>query len=146
MPYTSHVINAGEGTSLSILTDQVRVLATSNQTNERYEVFEVSGPRDSGPPPHCHAWGEAYFVLEGEVDVCMGDQAVTAGPGAYVQCEGGAVHSFRIRSEGARMLVITDRRGASEFFHDMAKVAPAVPCDMEAAIKVAAQHGVRIGG
>lgn len=145
MPYTSHVVVAGEGTRWSILTDQVRVLATSDQTDERYELFEVSGPRDSGPPPHSHAWGEAYFVLEGDVEVCMGERTVLAGPGAFVQCPGGSIHTYQIKSEAARMLVITDRRGASAFFHDLARVAPAMPCDMGAVMKVATQHGLKIG-
>lgn len=145
MPYTAHVVHPGEGTQWSILTDQVRVLANSDQTDERYELFEVSGFRDSGPPQHSHAWGEAYFVLEGEVELRMGERIVLAKPGSFVQCPGGSMHTFRVRSESARMLVITDRRGASAFFHDMANVAPTMPCDMGAVMAVATRHGLKIG-
>ena len=40
--------------------------------------MEVTLPQDRGPPPHPHAWDEAYFVLEGDVRFTVDGQEFTA--------------------------------------------------------------------
>ena len=53
---------------LKIVGEEVIVLASGAQTGS-YEIFRQAGPEGSGPPPHRHAWDEAFYVLDGEVDV-----------------------------------------------------------------------------
>ena len=55
------------GTKLRIVGDTIRVLATLDDTSGKFEAFETTGPRGSGPPPHAHPWSESYFIAEGEV-------------------------------------------------------------------------------
>ena len=61
------------GRTLQVFADTFRVDVAGGQM----EVFEVSGPHESGPPPHCPPWDEVYIGLDGEVEVIIGDTVAT---------------------------------------------------------------------
>ena len=61
-----------------------------------YEIFRQAGPEGSGPPPHSHAWDEAFYVLDGEVMFGVdGQQDLVAKAGTLVHVPGGSTHWFR---------------------------------------------------
>ena len=61
------------------------------------EVVELRfGPDFEGVEPHSHAdHVDSFYVLEGEAEFVMGDEAVRLGPGSYVAAAIGVVHGFR---------------------------------------------------
>lgn len=127
--------------SLQVLDDTVRVEVAGGQV----EIFEVDGPRDSGPPPHSHPWDEAYIGIEGEVDVTIGDATTTLRPGDVLHAAGGTLHCYRIVSDGARFRVVTSGHRASLFFADMAANAPAggvTPETLPGIVDVARRNGL----
>lgn len=129
------------GRTLNVLADTARVTVAGGQ----FEIFEFSGPRDSGPPPHAHPWDEAYLGLDGEVEVTIGDQVSTLRPGDVAHVPGGVLHSSRIASDSARFRVVTSGHRASLFFADMDANAPAGPPTPEtlpAVIEVARRNGL----
>ena len=93
MTTTTAVLDALEGESFAVLTDTITVLDGGATP---YEIFEVSGPRASGPPPHDHAWAETYFMLDGEIDVVVGDECRRVGPGARVHIPARTLHTFAV--------------------------------------------------
>jgi quercetin dioxygenase-like cupin family protein len=133
----------GEGAVLRVVEDSVRVLAAAQETGGAYEIFELSGPRASGPPPHAHPWSEAYVLLEGEVEVTLGDSKRNATPGCFVNIPAGMTHSYRVMSEGARFIVVTSPAGAGEFFADLDRET-AGAMDSENVLKVALRHGLTV--
>ena len=65
------------------------VLLRSEQTAGAIGAVEVSVPAGwEGPPLHHHAFDEAFYVLDGELTFQLGDELVTAGPGAFVFAPG----------------------------------------------------------
>ena len=70
-------IGSADGTKHQVVGDTMRVLAKSADTGGAFEIFEMTGPRDSGPPPHAHPWTESYTIIEGTLDVTIGDKTVT---------------------------------------------------------------------
>ncbi len=135
---------ADDGTVYRVVGDNVRVLATGNDTASTYEVFELRGPENSGPPPHMHPWNEAYFVIAGEVDVIVGDRMMRATPGSFVSVPEGTVHCYRVLSAEARFLVLTSPAGASAFFEDMDRETAGSCEDMAAVLRVANRHAVTV--
>lgn len=130
-----------QGRSLSVMDDTVRVDVAGGQL----EIFDVSGERDSGPPPHAHPWDEAYIGLEGEVDVTIGDTSTVLAAGDVISVPGGTVHCFRVASDRARFRVITSGHRASLFFADMDANAPAGapnPDSLPTIIEVARRNGL----
>jgi quercetin dioxygenase-like cupin family protein len=69
------VVRSNEGSPLRVLDDQVRILQRSAASPNRMAVMQVEVPPGSGVPPHSHAnEEEAYFILDGELDMTV-DQA-----------------------------------------------------------------------
>ena len=130
------VIGSGEGARHQVVGDSMRVLASAADTGGAFEVFELVGPRDSGPPPHAHPWTESYSVIEGTVDVLMGDKTFSGVPGCFIQIPAGTFHSYRITSDSAKVIVVTSPSGASAFFSEVDRET-----DFEKITAIAAKHG-----
>lgn len=129
------------GRTLQVLDDTIRVDAAGGQI----EIFELSGPRDSGPPPHAHPWDEAYIGTDGEVEVTIGETVTVLRPGDVVRVPAGTVHCYRIVNDTARFRVITSGHRASAFFADMDANAPAGPVTPETLpgiVEVARRNGL----
>lgn len=139
------VIAPGQGTLLHVLEDTLRVLVQGNHTANAYEVFELTGVANSGPPPHYHPWSESYFLLEGEVEILIGDQTITATPGVFVNIPGGTIHSYCTKTETARVLVMTSSTAASAFFQELHNLMTSGGFSMEALLEIAARHQVFLG-
>jgi len=88
------VLGAGEGKALSVLGDSYTYKAAKEDTAGAYALVEHTVAGD-GPPPHIHtAEEEAFYVLEGELNVLVWDRTVTATTGAFVLVPHGTVHTF----------------------------------------------------
>jgi quercetin dioxygenase-like cupin family protein len=95
--------------------EKISILAHSKQTGS-YEIYLHDAPEGAGPPPHCHAWDEAFYVIQGAVDFNCGGIASTVTAGGFVHVPGGTVHSFRYASPTAQILGITSQGGAASMF------------------------------
>lgn len=73
-------------------------------------VMELVVPPGGSPPRHVHHdLNDAFFLLEGEVVLSVGDESVVARPGTYAVVPAGRNHTFRVTSPTpARMLQIHD--------------------------------------
>jgi quercetin dioxygenase-like cupin family protein/catechol 2,3-dioxygenase-like lactoylglutathione lyase family enzyme len=73
-------------------------------------VMELVVPPGGSPPRHVHQeLNDAYFLLEGEVVLSVGDRTVVTRPGSYAVVPAGTDHTFRVTSHTpARMLLIHD--------------------------------------
>jgi quercetin dioxygenase-like cupin family protein len=129
-------IGAADGARHLVVGDTMRVLAKAGDTGGAFEVFEMTGPRDSGPPQHAHPWTESYSVIEGTVDVLVGDKTFAGSPGCFFQIPGGTFHSYRITSDIARVIIVTSPSGASEFFSEIDRET-----DFERIAGIALKHG-----
>jgi quercetin dioxygenase-like cupin family protein len=135
------VLGPREGALLRVLTDDVRVLATSRDTAGAFEVFDLDVPADSGPPVHQHPWNESYLVLEGELAVKLGDRDFVAGPGSFFNVPGGVWHGYRVATPRARVLIVSERGQVSEFFTEIAHEIGDPP-DFGRVLEIAARHDV----
>ena len=129
---------------LKIVGEEITVLAPAAETGS-YEIFRQAGPEGSGPPPHSHAWDEAFFVVDGQVMFGVDDeQDLVAEAGTLVHVPGGSTHWFRFGSDGGVMISMTSRGGASAFFTEVAReVSPSEP-DLGALIDIATAHGLHV--
>jgi mannose-6-phosphate isomerase-like protein (cupin superfamily) len=62
---------------------------------ERLGAVEVTARAGwEGPPLHHHAFDEAFYVLEGELTVQLGDDQVRAGPDTFVVAPADTIHTL----------------------------------------------------
>jgi quercetin dioxygenase-like cupin family protein len=82
--------------------------------------MEAIVPPEGGPPPHIHEREqESFYVLEGTLEIRMGDMTVQAGTGDFVHISCGTVHAFRnTGSDMARVLLIFSPGGMERFFEE----------------------------
>jgi quercetin dioxygenase-like cupin family protein len=123
-PQVLHV-PAGKGERLWIVGDTYTYKATSETTNGSLFLMEASVPPQGGPPPHIHhANDEAFWVLEGEVEVRNGDQFFTATTGSFVFIPRGALHGFKnVGTQPMRMLIMAVPAGFEGYFRAVGRPA-----------------------
>jgi mannose-6-phosphate isomerase-like protein (cupin superfamily) len=136
------VVTPKDSHPLRVVGEKITVLANAESTGS-VELFLEEGPEGAGPPPHFHAWDEAYYVLEGAVDVLMGDRMQTVGQGELVFVPGGTLHTFRIKTARARFLGFTSRAGASAFFRDIDQEVGDT-LDVGKMIQIANRHAIQV--
>jgi quercetin dioxygenase-like cupin family protein len=140
---TSAIVDAGAGERLDVLTDVVTV-KTGSPTGA-LEIFEVCGPAESGPPPHDHPWTEYFYVLEGEIDVAVGEEERRVGAGDLVHIPAGTTHAFAVASPTARFLAITEGDRAGRLFRELSTLGAVVPDEahLPAIVTIAKRNGLR---
>ena len=114
------VVKQGEGETLSVLGAQVKFLCTGDKTAHAWSMMEVVLPKHAGPPPHDHAWDEAYYVTSGQVRFKLAGQEQVIKAGEFLYAPGGTLHGFQGDSDDpARMLIMDAPAHAEAFFRDV---------------------------
>jgi quercetin dioxygenase-like cupin family protein len=100
--------------------DRYTFLVTGDQTNGAYFIMEAHVPPQGGPPPHFHPFEEAFYILEGTLDVRLGENTLKASTGDFVQIPRGTVHAFRNNGNTmARMLIFASPAGLEKYFEEV---------------------------
>src|SRR5579864_8516659 len=85
-----------EGRLIAVVGDVYRFLATGEDTNGKYALWEAIVPPGGGPPPHVHSREEeGFYILEGEITLQIGDQRLVATAGTFANVSVGTLHSFK---------------------------------------------------
>ena len=109
---------------IGLVGDTYTILVAGSDTAGRYTLIDMHVPPGGGPPPHIHhREQEAFYVLEGTLDIQMGEKVVQASTGDFVHIPIGTVHSFRNSGDGvAWLLVIFSPGGMERFFEETMEV------------------------
>ena len=113
------VLRPGEGKIVPVPGHQVTHKVVGADTDGAYSLLEVELVGD-GPPQHIHkAEDEAFYVLEGEINVLLGERTIRATAGSFVLIPRGTVHTFsRVGQEPAKLLAIFSPPGVEQFFDE----------------------------
>src|SRR5215831_8622686 len=97
-------------TELLFLGARCRVLADSASTGGRYGLVDmIEVPAGDMPPLHIHhAQDEGFLLLEGELSLFLPGREIRLEPGEFVLAPRGIPHAYRVGSEPARFLVLSD--------------------------------------
>lgn len=129
---------------LEVMGATISILA-ANETTGGMGFTLQQGPEGTGPPPHCHPWDEAFFVLHGTIAFEVDGKASLVGAGTLVHVPGGATHAFRYGPGGGKMLEVTGPGScAARMFSDLdAELAPGA-LDIAKAVEIFGRHQVRL--
>jgi quercetin dioxygenase-like cupin family protein len=111
----------GEGRTIAVVGDVYRFLATAEDTNGKYALWEALVPPGGGPPPHVHSREEeGFYIFEGEITFTIGDQRLIASAGMFANMPVGTPHSFKNESgRPARMLISVAPAGLEQMFFEV---------------------------
>lgn len=121
-------VGAQDGPSLSVVGDTYRLIVNGEQTGGAYAVIDMLVPPQGGPGPHAHAgFQEAFYVIEGEIEVKTESQTYTAQKGAFVNIPlGGLVHDFKNQTgTTAHLLCVLTPAGMEGLFQEIGRPVPA---------------------
>ena len=143
-----------EGRTIAVVGDVYRFLATGEDTNGKYALWEAIVPPGGGPPPHVHRREEeGFYVLEGEITFFVGDQRLVASAGTFANMPVGTPHSFKNESDKpARMLISVAPAGLEKMFFEVGvpmppggtTAAPPTNEEIERLLAVAPKYGIEI--
>jgi quercetin dioxygenase-like cupin family protein len=83
-----------EGRTVAIVGDVYRFLATGEDTNGKYALWEAIVPPGGGPPPHVHSREEDY-ILEGEISFTIAETTARCQRRDVCHMPVGTPHSFK---------------------------------------------------
>lgn len=138
-----------EGHTPSAFGTTYRLLATAADTGGSYSLIEIAlQPGGFGPAPHVHREeDESFYVLEGELDLRVGDVSVRGTPGAFVFVPRGTAHSFANVGSTIGRLLAAHLPALDGFFTDLAQLAEgAAQPDKDAISAVMATWGMDVVG
>lgn len=97
---------------------KIRILAGASTTDRCFSVVEVMEPANGGAPLHVHhGEAEAFYILEGTIELSCGGQTVAAGAGDFVYAPKDVPHKYVVTGgKPARVLLLFSRPGFEMFF------------------------------
>lgn len=144
----------GEGRTIAVVGDVYRFLATGEDTNGKYALWEAFVPPGGGPPPHVHSREEeGFYVLKGEITFLVGDQRIVATAGMFAHMPVGTPHAFKNESgKSARMLISVAPAGLEKMFFEVGQpvaqgattAPPPTKEEVEKLLAVAPRFGIEI--
>lgn len=143
-----------QGRSIAVVGDVYRFLATGEDTNGNYALWEAIVPPGGGPPPHVHSREEeGFYVLEGEITFTINSEKVVAKAGTFANMPVGTPHSFKNESSNpAKMLISVAPAGLEQMFFEVGvplaegatTALPPSHDEIEKLLKIAPNYGVEI--
>lgn len=126
---------------LSVIGESLTPVLT-NEMGSNIEIYDTRGHTEMGPPPHHHDWDEIYVVLDGELDVMIGEQPPTRlTKGSVALAPGGTTHAYKVAADSTRFLTILSKGNGLPFFRQMdAEVS--FPPDFGDVVRIATGHGI----
>jgi quercetin dioxygenase-like cupin family protein len=143
------------GRTLAVVGDVYRFLATGEDTNGKYAMWEAIVPPGGGPPPHVHSREEeGFFILEGEVTFTVNGEKIVAKAGTFANMPVGTPHSFKNESgHPAKMLISVAPAGLEQMFfvvgvplaEGATTALPPTKDEIEKLLAAAPRYGIEIG-
>jgi quercetin dioxygenase-like cupin family protein len=94
------------------------ILVDGDATGGKLAVMEVVFPKHASPPLHTHPQGETLVLVEGRVTAVVDGTRSEVAAGSAIHAPAGTPHTFRVDSESARILVLSNPAGIERYFRD----------------------------
>lgn len=148
----SYALDRDDGEAIWFLGTRMTVKAGSDQTSGAFTLIDCACPPGFAPPPHVHHLeDEAFYLLEGALQVSCDDHTWPVSPGGFVFLPKGRPHHFVVvGDQPARLLQITAPAQFERFAADVGVPAtrPGLPDpeapDVERLLAAAAAHHIDI--
>lgn len=154
MNHPSTLRKPTEGRTIAVVGDVYRFLATGEETDGKYAMWEAIVPPDGGPPPHIHLREEeSFYILEGEITLQVGDEKIVATAGTFANMPTGSLHSFKNATDKtARMILSVAPAGLEKMFFEVGvpldegstEAPPPTKQEIEKLLAVAPNYGIEI--
>ncbi len=150
----STIRKPNEGRTIAVVGDVYRFMATSEETNGKYAMWEAIVPPGGGPPPHVHSREEeGFYILEGEITFQIGEERIVASAGMFANMPVWMPHCFKNESdEPAKMVISIAPSGLEKMFFEIGvpllegstTALPPTKEEIEKLLAIAPRYGIEI--
>lgn len=154
MSHKATIRPPAKGRTIAVVGDVYRFLATAEDTNGKYAMWEAFVPPGGGPPPHVHSREEeSFYILEGEITFMIGEERLVATAGTFANIPVGTPHSFKNEGQQpAKMLISVAPAGLEEMFFEFGvpllegstTALPPTKEEIEKLLTIAPRYGIKI--
>jgi quercetin dioxygenase-like cupin family protein len=144
----------GKGRTVGVVGDVYRFLATGEDTDGKYALWEALVPPGGGPPPHVHSREEeGFYILAGEITFTINGARMVARTGMFANMPVGTPHSFKNESsEPAKMLISVAPAGLEQMFFEFGvplaegatTALPPTREEIEKLLAIAPKYGIEL--
>jgi quercetin dioxygenase-like cupin family protein len=146
-------VPASEGEAIWWFDCLAVIKATAADTGGLMTIVEITEPAGSEAPLHVHhREDEAFWILEGDVTIVVGDETIECHAGDYAFGPRDIPHRYTVGEAGCRMLFILTPGGFEDIVREMGRPAeartlppPSEP-DFAHVAAVAEAHGCELLG
>ena len=141
------VHRAGEGERHLAGNSQIVIKATGEETAGSFFLSESTiEPGFPGPPLHTHErLHDMFFVLEGALEMRLGEDTVMVEPGTFVCVPPGVAHTFSNPSNSpVRFLNLNTPAGWEHYMRDLAAAAATGPLTPERIGPIASRYDFKL--
>lgn len=145
-----YLLRAGQGDRLitTVGGDNITLKSTGAENEGRVAFVEyVCQPGSEGPPPHAHeGHEELFYVVEGSLNMLVGDQIIVCHEGDFAFAPRYRAHTFWNESATPCKFVATFSPAGFEriFEHFDARIAEGDPLSPEEAHEIHLRYGMEI--
>lgn len=141
------VLQPGEGRPIDLGNFVMMLKAEPDSTDGAFTLLEASEPPNFGPPIHIHRdAAEAFYVLEGEYIIFIGDEEFRCPAGSFVYIPAGAVHGFRVGGIPSRKLNLYVPAAMVGYFDELAAAISSGQVDDAHLGAIAERYGMEVVG
>jgi quercetin dioxygenase-like cupin family protein len=150
--HAAGLVRAGEGPAVHWGPGgRIRFLAGADSTDGSFSLVEATEAPGSAAPLHVHhGEAEAFYVVDGTLELTCGDQTLTVGTGDFVYAPKDVPHAYTVVGERpARVLLLFSRPGFEQFFAEAGAPLdepPAGPPDPEQLRRVVEKYDMELLG
>jgi quercetin dioxygenase-like cupin family protein len=144
------LVRSGEGPAVRWgPAGKMRIVAGADSTDGLFSVVEATEEPGSAAPLHIHhGEAEAFYVVEGAIELTCGRQTLTAVAGDFVYAPKDVPHKYAVIGERpARVLLLFSRPGFESFFAEAGTPVdeePAGPPDPDAFRRVVEKYDLEL--
>ena len=143
----AYALEPGEGRSIDLGGFTMTVKADAGRTGGLLSLLEAAEPPHFGPPMHIHHdTGEAFYVLEGEYRIFLGDDEIPCPAGSFVWIPAGVVHGFRVGHVASRKLNVYVPAAMVGYFDEVAAAVREGSVEDERLTAIAGTYGMEVVG
>ncbi len=138
------IVTKSEGQILNVIGDNQNIKLTGKDTNGQFTLIEQNNKPGVGIPPHVHEnEDEVFQVIEGQVEMSIGEKLTTLNSGDLIFCPKGIPHSWKvIGDQNARAMLSIFPAGLEKMFEELSQL-PAGPPDLEKVGQICGKYNLR---
>jgi quercetin dioxygenase-like cupin family protein len=141
------ILRPGEGRAIPLGTFAMSVKADADVTGGAFTLLEAQEPPGFGPPLHIHRdAAEAFYVLEGEYRIFVGDDEWVCPAGSFIFIPAGVVHGFRVGQAPSRKLNLYTPAAMVGYFDDLSAEVESGVDRPDRVAAIAERYGMEVVG